>query len=142
MIEQTNKIWGEDKLIYQNDLCAVHLLHIKKGGVSSLHFHKSINNHFYVLSGRLRVEILLSLDGAQEGVFGASDFYNLGIGQKCVVWAGSKHQFKALEDTTAIEIVYFTLDPEDIQRETEGYLVESTNKLIEDELKALGKLKE
>ena len=103
------KIWGTNNEIYSNDICSVNVLHIKKGGTCSLHTHKSKHNVFYVISGQLKIKT-----DKGDSV--------LSQGHSFTVFAETKHQFQALEDTVAVEVMFVKYDPQDIDRESVGYL--------------------
>lgn len=52
------KPWGYEYLIYQNDFCAVWILHIKKGARTSLHCHPHKTSSITVLSGTAQCSTL------------------------------------------------------------------------------------
>lgn len=65
-----NKPWGYEYLIYQNELCAVWILYIKKGHQTSMHCHLTKKTSITVLGGQVQVVTLkskLTLDPG-EGV--------------------------------------------------------------------------
>ena len=108
------KIWGINAEIYQNDLCSVNVLHVKKGGNCSRHYHKSKYNIFYVISGKLEIQTELGNSVLVED-------------QNFMISPGTKHLFRALEDTTAIEIMFVKYDHQDINREKVGFIEEVKN---------------
>ena len=114
------KIWGRNSEIYNNDLCSVNVLHIRKGGTCSTHTHKSKHNVFYVLSGKLKIR---------------TDIGNSIIGpdQSITVFAGTEHSFQAIENTTAIEVMFVKYEKADISRKTVGYLEQDDKKLNPEE---------
>ena len=103
------KIWGRNSEIYNNDLCSVNVLHVRKKGTCSYHTHKSKHNIFHVLSGQLKI-----ITDIGESVIGPD--------QSFTVFAGTKHQFQALEETVAIEVMFVKYSQDDIQREEVGYI--------------------
>jgi len=111
MSNQWPKIWGRNNEIFSNDLCSVNVLDIRKGGTCSYHVHKAKNNLFYVIFGKLNLHTELG-DVIVES------------GQNFIIYAGTKHSFQALEDTKAIEVMFVKYDPQDIERESIGYLDE------------------
>ena len=52
------KPWGYEYLIYQNDLVAVWILHIKRGFQTSMHCHPNKKTSLVVLSGKAKCSIL------------------------------------------------------------------------------------
>ena len=109
------KIWGTNEEIYNNDLCSVNLLKINKGGTCSYHVHKAKHNVFYVISGKLAIETDFSLGRTRTILL---------PGQSFTVFAGTKHQFQAIEETIAIEVMFVKYDNNDIVRENSGYVDE------------------
>jgi len=103
------KIWGTNTEIYHNDLSSINVLHVLKGGTCSLHTHKAKHNIFHVISGKLNIHT----DMGDSTIL---------PGQSFMVLAGTKHQFQAIEETVAIEVMFVRYDPEDIRRESVGYL--------------------
>lgn len=108
------KIWGTNNEIYCNDLCSVNILEVKKGGTCSVHTHITKHNVFHVISGQLKIK---------------TDKGNsiLSPGHSFTVFAGTEHQFQALEDTVAIEVMFVKYDSQDIQRRSVGYVKEEKN---------------
>jgi len=103
------KIWGTNDEIYSNDLCSVNILRVKKGGTCSYHSHKAKHNVFYVISGQLKIKT-----DKGDSV--------LSQGHSFTVFAGTKHQFQALEETICIEVMFVKYSHDDIDRESVGYL--------------------
>jgi len=103
------KIWGTNSEIFSNDLCSVNVLRVKKGGTCSYHNHTSKHNIFYVLSGKLSIR-------TEHG-----DTI-IEPNQVFTVYAGTKHKFVGLEDTTAIEVMFVQYDSNDIQRDDVGFI--------------------
>jgi len=104
------KIWGSTAQLFRRNNVSVHRLEIDKGGYCSEHRHAGKANFFFVESGRLIVRVWRK----------HFDETVLTPGQNCQVDPGLLHQFEAAEDTIAYEICWTELDPDDIQRETEG----------------------
>lgn len=105
------KIWGTNMEIYSNDLCSINKLHVKKGGVCSWHSHKVKYNIFFVVSGKLEIQTDIGNSVLVED-------------QNFMISPGTKHLFRALEDTIAIEIMFVKYDHNDIQREKVGFIEE------------------
>lgn len=54
-IKVVTKVWGHEKIIVNNDQYCGKLLYIIKGCRTSLHYHKSKHETFYVESGKVLV---------------------------------------------------------------------------------------
>lgn len=89
-IETHHKVWGREEWIVNNAQYCGKKLVVHKGARCSIHFHKIKNETFYVLSGRIVVE----LDESTKVLF-PGDAMNVMVGQK--------HRFTALEHTEFIE---------------------------------------
>lgn len=115
MVEQ--KIWGTSELVYISKSTTVYLLRVKRGGVSSWHYHIGKNNAFHVVSGAFYIRVKKGSN------------YNpiyLTAGQDVVVYAGMEncHEFEADEDSVVIETCFNSqgdVDPNDIHRIRLGY---------------------
>jgi quercetin dioxygenase-like cupin family protein len=83
------KVWGEEHWIVNEKYCGKKLV-LKAGYRCSIHYHKVKDETFYVIAGR----ILLELDGAAR-VLEPGDKVHVGIGQK--------HRFTGLENSEMIE---------------------------------------
>jgi len=110
-MEQWPKIWGENTEIFQNESTSVNFLNLVKGGTCSRHYHKFKSNIFYVIKGKLRVRTEL----------GEHILYP---GQSLLVLPLLKHQFEAMEASFVIEVMFVKYNPDDIIRETEGFIKE------------------
>lgn len=106
------KTWGTTEEIFSTPDLSIHDLRIRAGGFCSEHRHRAKNNWFFVFDGHLEVTTW------QQS--GQADLTIVGPGQSTTVPAGTWHRFKALTDTRAIELYWTELDPEDIERRTEG----------------------
>jgi mannose-6-phosphate isomerase-like protein (cupin superfamily) len=108
------KIWGWTTTIALNSTMHIALAYLKSGGYSSKHYHKTLDNRFVVISGRLRVYIWR--DNVEE-------FVDLQDGDVLDVEAGVLHRMMALEDTYINEIYWSNeehLNAEDIFRLDKG----------------------
>jgi len=103
------KLWGITQLVFAWNGVECWGLSIKKGGYSSTYFHSSKWNRFYVLSGELKVEILLDQN--------ITDCSIIKAGQLTDVPPGTKHRFVALEDSLVMEFYWTVLEANDIERE-------------------------
>ena len=93
----------------REDAVEVHYIRITPGGFCSIHRHRKLNA-FYVVTG----EVLIRLFEPDQTV-------PLGAGQLFTVPSMRWHQFLAKTAVEAIEVYTPTpLDPEDIERRSEG----------------------
>jgi len=109
MTEQWPKIWGENTEIFRNESTSVNFLNLVKGGTCSYHYHKFKYNVFFVIKGKLKVRTEIG-----EHV--------LYPGHSFLVQPLLKHQFEAIEPTLAIEVMFVKYNPDDIIRESEGFI--------------------
>jgi quercetin dioxygenase-like cupin family protein len=108
------KVWGTNTEIYQNDLSSINILRVKKGGNCSWHSHKFKYNIFFVVSGKLEIQTDIGNSVLVED-------------QNFMISPGTKHLFRALEDTVAMEIMFVKYDHQDINREKVGFIEEVKN---------------
>ena len=83
------KVWGEEHWIVNKEYCGKKLV-VNRGFRSSIHYHKDKDETFYMLSGKL----LMELDGTQR---------ILKAGDKLYVPTEAKHRFTGLENSEMIE---------------------------------------
>lgn len=105
------KVWGTTQCIFSSSNVEVHRIDARKGGYCSQHCHRGKYNLFYVERGRLKVTVFRG-DAGDDTV--------LTPGMSTSVAPGERHMFEALDDTVALEIYYVQLDPDDIERYTQG----------------------
>ena len=106
------KIWGTTQLFFAYNGTESHGIMFDAGAFCSKHRHENKWNRFVVLSGRLKVAIF------REN--GKVDETTISAGMATDVPPGVWHRFEGLSEGTAIEYYWTTLDPRDIERETEG----------------------
>lgn len=109
--ETAGKVWGKTNRLFEKQSVEVHHIHTKKGGYCSRHLHRHKQNMFYVLKGRLAVEVWKG---------NLVDTTILGPGEMTTVAAGDIHRFHSLEDSEALEIYWVDIDPLDIDRQDTG----------------------
>lgn len=85
------KPWGKTYRIPMPSGSEVHIAYIKKGGRSSYHLHEDMVNVFFIVSGRL----LVNLEYGGEVILGPEDMLP--------IETSNKHYFEALEDTILVE---------------------------------------
>jgi mannose-6-phosphate isomerase len=90
------KSWGEEHWIVNRDYCGKKLV-LKKGHRCSLHFHKVKDEVFYVIKGRVYLEL-------------GDEKVELVPGDHRHVATGAVHRFTGLEDS---EIIEFSTHHED-----------------------------
>jgi mannose-6-phosphate isomerase-like protein (cupin superfamily) len=90
------KSWGEEHWIVNRDYCGKKLV-LKKGHCCSLHFHRVKDEVFYVIKGRVYLEL-----GNEQVVLLPGDHRH--------VPTGTPHRFTGLEDS---EIIEFSTHHED-----------------------------
>ena len=86
------------------------------GEKCSLHHHRMKSNIFYVVSGKLKIHIEMG----EAPITPQSEI--LEPGQSFRIDPMIKHQFEAMEETIAVEIMFCSYDAKDIIRETEGFI--------------------
>jgi len=91
------KEWGHEIWIINRDYCGK-LLFIKKAHRCSIHYHKIKDETFYVIKGK----ILLELDSKKK---------IMNIGDSQLIMPGQKHRFTGLEKEN--EIIEFSTHHED-----------------------------
>jgi len=103
------KIWGNNTEIFQNESTSVNVLNLIKGGTCSYHYHRFKANIFYVISGKFKVRTEIG-----ETI--------LHPGDSCKIPPMLKHQFESMKKSIVIEVMYVSYNPDDIIRETEGFV--------------------
>jgi mannose-6-phosphate isomerase-like protein (cupin superfamily) len=107
------KVWGTTVKMFEiPGVITIHSLEIKAGGFCSEHVHKTRKNIFYVIAGKLAVQIWRSDFSVDRTVLNA--------GEITEVDCGVYHDFEALEDTLALEIYTGDVGETDIVRRTMG----------------------
>ncbi|OYT41843.1 hypothetical protein B6U80_00310 [Candidatus Pacearchaeota archaeon ex4484_26] len=94
--KEVPKVWGKEIWLVNRDYCGK-ILVLKKGHRCSLHFHKQKDETFYLLRGK----VLMELD-KEKAI--------LKPGQSLLIKPGQKHRFTGLEDS---EILEFSTHHED-----------------------------
>ena len=91
MADTYNKGWGSEYWIVNNELYCGKILHLKKGKKCSIHYHKNKDETFYILEGKIKLEL-----------FGETKIMN--IGDKIRLKPYTLHRFTGLEDSKILEI--------------------------------------
>jgi mannose-6-phosphate isomerase-like protein (cupin superfamily) len=111
----TGKVWGRTQPLHKCAAVEVHRVSIAPNSHCSLHMHRWRRNDFFVLSGRLTIEV-------QKVDYPLTDKTELGPGDYTSVAPGEYHRFvSGDEPVEALEIYYpEPLNAEDITRADHG----------------------
>lgn len=110
------KVWGAEYWIVNRDYCGKKLA-LKKGYRCSMHYHKRKDETFYVIKGKVLMEL-----GMKKWV--------LNVGDAVHIPTGAKHRFTGLEDSDIIE---FSTHHED----EDSYRVSESEKINEKEFEGI-----
>ena len=120
--ELVEKIWGSELWIVNNDVYCGKLLSIEEGKRCSMHHHNIKHETFYVLNGKVWMEI------------GGVEFI-MHVGQRVTVRPGVEHRFTGLENGATIlefsthhteEDSYRSTESEEISKEEFSQILEKT----------------
>ena len=101
-MQEVEKVWGKEIVIVNREYCGK-ILKLKKGFRCSLHYHKKKDETFYILTGKVLIEIV--------GNFGAPDTEHVMLpGGSINIAPYIQHRFTGLEDS---EIIEFSTHHED-----------------------------
>ena len=92
MIKKVDKIWGSEEWIVNNSKYCGKILNLNKGFRCSIHYHKDKHETFYLLAGKVLLEIG---DELKKIILEKGDVQTLE--------PGMKHRFTPLEDSKIIE---------------------------------------
>ena len=101
------KVWGHEEWIVNNEKYCGKKLVFKKGYRCSMHYHKIKDETFYVISGK----ILMELDGVKR-------IMTPGDSQR--ILPGQKHRVTAYENSSLFEISTFHMDEDSYREEVSG----------------------
>ncbi|MCH7568675.1 MAG: cupin domain-containing protein [Nanoarchaeota archaeon] len=90
MIKKVNKVWGSEEWIVNNNLYCGKILNLSKGFRCSFHYHKSKHETFYILEGK----VLLELED-NKVIMNPGDIQ--------IIEPNQKHRFTGLENSKIIE---------------------------------------
>lgn len=110
-IEVHPKVWGEEHWIVNASYCGKKLV-LRQGYRCSVHYHRLKDEVFYVLSGR----VLMEVDGAPRA---------LRPGMKQHIRPGEKHRFTGLEDSEIIEFSTHHVEEDSYRDEPSGCVPEA-----------------
>jgi mannose-6-phosphate isomerase-like protein (cupin superfamily) len=114
-MNKSGKIWGETFPLFCNIFVEFSRVFIKPHHHCSLHRHKHKSNLFYVISGKLVIEV-------HKNDYELVDVTTLEPGDLCTVKPGEFHVFRSLDEPVeALELYYpEPLSPDDIERRNCG----------------------
>ena len=107
-MEIIKKLWGHEEIIINREYCGKKLV-LNKGFRCSMHYHKKKDETFYIVKGR----VLMEVDGKKKIML---------PGDSQHIAPGSKHRFTGLEDS---EIIEFSTHHE----EEDSYRIEESGKV-------------
>jgi mannose-6-phosphate isomerase-like protein (cupin superfamily) len=110
------KVWGEEHWIVNRDYCGKKLV-LWKGYRCSIHHHKVKDETFYVIKGR----VLMEVNGEQRV---------LKTGDKQHIQIGDRHRFTGLDDSEMIEFSTH-------HKEDDSYRDTSSEKIPEAEFRSM-----
>ncbi len=102
------KVWGHEEWIVNRDYCGKKLV-LKKGHRCSIHYHKNKDETFYILKGK----VLMEVDDEKKVML---------PGHSILISPNTKHRFTGLEDS---EIIEFSTHHED----EDSYRIEPSGKI-------------
>jgi mannose-6-phosphate isomerase-like protein (cupin superfamily) len=111
--KEVEKVWGKEIWLVNRDYCGKKLI-LNKSFRCSMHFHKLKDETFYILKGKVLLEI-----GMQKNIMLPGD--------SILIKPGQKHRFTGLEDS---EIMEFSTHHED----SDSYRDEESGKINLEEL--------
>lgn len=97
------KVWGTVEHIFDSHICGVSRLWVNQGFQCSKHYHEDRHNFFFVLTGRIDIE-LFDDDDMIEQKGELSDIIPLVAGRSLMVQAGIVHRFKVITSGEIIEV--------------------------------------
>lgn len=104
--KEVQKVWGHEEIIVNRDYCGKKLI-LNKGFRCSMHHHKLKDETFYILTGKVLLEI-----GMKKHVMLPGD--------SILIKPGQKHRFTGLEDSEIIEFSTHHEDSDSYRDELSG----------------------
>lgn len=110
----SGKIWGTTEAVLATPAVELHRLTVKPRHQCSMHRHLRKWNAFYVISGRLLIDV-------EKADYALTDTTELGPGMSMAVPPGEYHRFRTEgEPCEALELYYLAPLSEDIERRDHG----------------------
>jgi len=113
MRQVQGKVWGETWPLFARNNVELHRIRVSAGHECSKHRHAHKHNMFFCLSGLLDIYVW-------KRDYTLVDRTQLQPGECMTVAPGEFHQFRAVQDTDALEVYWVELSETDIERETVG----------------------
>ena len=104
--KEVKKEWGKEIWITNREYCGKKLI-LNKGFRCSMHFHKNKDETFYILTGKVLIEI-----GMEKNILLPSN--------SILIKPGQKHRFTGLEDSEIIEFSTHHEDSDSYRDELSG----------------------
>ena len=104
--KEVNKEWGKEIWIVNRDYCGKKLI-LNKGFRCSMHYHKNKDETFYILNGKVLLEI-----GMQKNIMLPGD--------SILIKPGQKHRFTGLEFSEIMEFSTHHEDSDSYREELSG----------------------
>ena len=105
-MKEVEKVWGKAIWIVNRDYCGKKLI-LNKSYRCSMHYHKNKDETFYILSGKVLLEI-----GVQKNIMLPGD--------SILIKPGQKHRFTGLENSEIIEFSTHHEDSDSYRDEVSG----------------------
>jgi mannose-6-phosphate isomerase-like protein (cupin superfamily) len=90
-MKKVDKSWGYEEWYVNNDMYCCKHLHLNKGYMCSIHYHKEKDETFYILKGKVKMELFGETRIMKEGDSLRLNPYTL-------------HRFIGLEDSIILEV--------------------------------------
>jgi len=110
-IKKTSTGWGSELEIHNGDGYCGRVLTVEEGQKCSLHYHINKNETFYVLTGKLKIELSFDLV-SKDTILEKGDCIDI---PRYVL-----HRFIGVEDATVLEISTYDAGEDDIVRVEPG----------------------
>lgn len=98
-VVEVKKVWGGEKIIANHDKYCGKILYINPGFLSSLHYHPKKHETFYVLEGRVALQVGPHLDDINRQISGQLETFELSAGDVFELPPDTPHRFWALPET-------------------------------------------
>ena len=124
------KIWGQRRRMLLTDTAEIDLVYVKKDTFCSSHRHNYKINRFIVVKGAVRIDTEYG-----STILGENEVFE--------VRPPMKHRFYAIQDSTMVECAYVEegkIDPNDIDRESQGGRIVQGQEMTLDEMAEKGLL--
>ena len=106
-VQEVKKGWGKETWIHNDEDYCGKLLYLTKDKKCSLHYHEKKKETFYILKGKVKMELY-------EG-FKNKEKFEMNEGDVLVLLQGTLHQFTGIEDSIILEISTQHFDSDSIR---------------------------